>query len=350
MRNKGTLANIDNSDPSNYPNGRIKNNTGSGNGTPVNEFVYGDIHEAKDKLMRLYGISYNGLPDNETNGYQLIEALIALASKNDFLLNLTDVAGVISLPLKLGKLKDNEAFITKATFDKTTQTTIKGSDGVTKTVSFIGDFNNNEYVRMINTATNVTLVRMVDGFNTDTVVSALGYLKAATGSEVIAGIINNKAVTPESFLEAFAEYVLGVESDNFLADAARNGLYPKEHFTIVENLGDNPVKNVGGFSGLDIGSGSIGSTYPVFGDVTAVTILGVDGQGTIVRVDISNAMTDTNYFVRVHVKSESASSLNDRTFTAFSTRSYTTTSFNFQISESSATVQNLKITFEVVKL
>src|SRR5690606_17187740 len=141
-----------------------------------------------------------------------------------------------------------------------------------------------------------------------------------------------------------------VQEAEYLATAIKNGTYPKEHFTIVQNLGADPVKNVGGFSGLDIGAGSIGGTYPVFGDVTAVTILGVDGQGTIVRVDLANAMDDTNYFVRVHVKSESASSLNDRTFTAFSTRAYETTSFNFQISESSATVQNLKITFEVVKL
>ena len=43
MRNKSNLANI--VIDANYPYGRIKDNTGAGDGTPVNEFVYGDIHQ-----------------------------------------------------------------------------------------------------------------------------------------------------------------------------------------------------------------------------------------------------------------------------------------------------------------
>ena len=44
-RNKALQPNIDGSDLTNYPDKRIRNNDGSGNGTPVNEQVYGDIHE-----------------------------------------------------------------------------------------------------------------------------------------------------------------------------------------------------------------------------------------------------------------------------------------------------------------
>ena len=74
MRKLSSNSNVIISDP-NYPNGRVRDNTGTGNGTPVNEGVYGDIHVNKDKLMDLYGIESNGLPDNEANGYQIIEAL-----------------------------------------------------------------------------------------------------------------------------------------------------------------------------------------------------------------------------------------------------------------------------------
>lgn len=85
MRALNSNPNVDNSDLSNYPDGRVKDNTGSGNGTGVNERVYGDLHQAIAKLMRLYGIIPSGLPDNEANGFQIVEALKALASKNDYI-------------------------------------------------------------------------------------------------------------------------------------------------------------------------------------------------------------------------------------------------------------------------
>ena len=351
MRNKGILANIDNSDPTNYPNGRIQNNTGSGNGTPVNEFVKGDLHEFFDKCLRLYGISHNGLPDNETNGYQTIEAVKSLASKNDYTLPLTTASNVMSVGVKLGRLLNNESFVLKSGFDLGTETTIKGSDNVTKSVTFVGTFKANEYVRMINTASTVVLVRLVDAFNLDVATNELNYLKKATGAETIAGTIDTKAVTPESFLEAFAEYVLGTESDNFLATIARNGLYPKEHFEIVENIAENPVKNVGGFSGLDVDTGTVGSTYPVFGDVVSATVQSSGSNASVIAIVLSNAMPSTDYFVRVHIKSENTGApTNDRTMLVPSTKEYTTTSFEFQIAELSGVSQNLRITFEVVTL
>ena len=275
--------------------------------------------------------------------------MIALASKNDYLLNLTDVSGVISVPLKLGKLKDNETFITKATFDKSTQTSVKGSDNVTKTVSFIGDFKTNEYVRMINTSSSVVLVRLVDSFNIDTVVNELLYLKKATQTQENAGTSDLVATTPLTNKTVFTSRV---QEATYLATALQNGTYPKEHFSIVENLGASATKNIGGFSGLNVGGGTIGSTFAVFGDVSAVTVLGLGniGNATRVRVDFNNAMNDANYFVRTHIKSEGTTWGNDRTVLAPSTRNYTVNSFEFQIAESSSVNQNLRITFEVVQL
>ena len=86
MRILSSNPNVDNSDLVNFPDGRIKDNDGSGNGTGINERTNGDIHQTISRLMRKYGIVPNGLPDNVTNGYQIVEAIQALASKNDFII------------------------------------------------------------------------------------------------------------------------------------------------------------------------------------------------------------------------------------------------------------------------
>ena len=52
-----------------YPNGNIANNL-----TLISEEVNGDIIQFFQKLAIDAGTSENGLPDNVTNGYQLIEA------------------------------------------------------------------------------------------------------------------------------------------------------------------------------------------------------------------------------------------------------------------------------------
>ena len=233
-RDKGLLANIDLSDPVNYPNGRIKNNSGSGNGTPVNEIVYGDLHETFAKLMRLYELNYNGLPDNEANEYQLVKALEALASKNDYVLDLTVSQGEMFVPLKISKLKENESFILKATFDRAAETVIRGSlDNTNKTVTFLGNFKTGEYVRMINTGATVVLVRMVDFHNVGSIIEDLGYLTKASQAEEDAGTIETKATTPKTNKTAFVERINGGDSSSYLAKPLgdvdeKNGLLSKE--------------------------------------------------------------------------------------------------------------------------
>lgn len=63
---------------SDYPNGRIKDNDGSGNGTPVNQFTNDDIHQFLAKMLRRAGITPNGLPENEYSGHQYHQALDAI--------------------------------------------------------------------------------------------------------------------------------------------------------------------------------------------------------------------------------------------------------------------------------
>lgn len=62
----------------NYPWKDIKNNTGLGDGTPVDRSHYADYHQTFRKWLDLAGITPNGLPDNVANGYQYVEALDAL--------------------------------------------------------------------------------------------------------------------------------------------------------------------------------------------------------------------------------------------------------------------------------
>lgn len=350
-RNKGNQTNIDNSDLPNYPNGRIKNNDGSGNGTPVNEIVKGDIHEFFDKAMRLYGINHNGLPDNETNGYQLIDAVVAMASKNDFVLNLTSVSGVLNVATKIGKLKDNESFILKAAIDKGAETQIKGTlDGVTKTVTFIGDFKANEYVRMINTASSVILVRLVDLVNLDTVVAENNYLKKASQLEEDTGATDAVATTPLVNKVTFGKRVNdATESVPYLATALRNGLYPKEHFTIVENIGASPIKNKGTFGAFNIASTG-GVPLPVSGDASAaVTVASGQSKNVIILVTLDNAMNDTNYLVRSFIES-TGNIVNDNDGTSSVFKPISTTQFQFSIRSAGTSTEAIKIHFEVEQI
>lgn len=75
MRQLSGVPNIDAADAS-YPAGRIRNDDQpTTDGTPVIEELYGDIIQVFHKLMRLAGIAYNDLPENETTGFQIVQAL-----------------------------------------------------------------------------------------------------------------------------------------------------------------------------------------------------------------------------------------------------------------------------------
>jgi len=73
------LTDVSNTGPvdTDFPVGKIIDNDGSNNGTPVIEDVYGDIIQTWAKLMRKNGIAYNGIHDSEYNDFQLIDALRA---------------------------------------------------------------------------------------------------------------------------------------------------------------------------------------------------------------------------------------------------------------------------------
>ena len=58
MRKLVDGINIDTSDPTNYPKGRVKDKNGGGAGTIINETIFGDLKNAEaeaDRINRIYG-------------------------------------------------------------------------------------------------------------------------------------------------------------------------------------------------------------------------------------------------------------------------------------------------------
>ena len=348
MRILSSNPNVDKSDLVNFPDGRIKDNDGIGNGTGINERTNGDIHQTISRLMRKYGIVPNDMPDNVTNGFQIVEAIQALASKNDFVLALTDVGGVLSVPIKFSFMDENESVICKSGINLASQTQIKGSDATTFNVTYVGSFKNNEYVRVIKTASGVTIVRLADAVSLDAMVAELNFLKKANQTEENAGTIDTKATTPLTNLTAFVRRVIGVDSVNYLATAIRNGLYPKEHFTIVSNIGASPVKNIGWFSGLQVGASN--GDLPFSGNITASVATKLSDNDSMVLVSLQNPMSNLNYIVRSYIQSESASINTDNDVCVPVFKPISTTQFKIAFREVSSNTQSLKVHLEVVQL
>jgi hypothetical protein len=67
-----------------YPYGRIRDNSISAPGTPLNEEVYGDIHQFFEKMFADSGMTATELPYNDYNDFQLYEALIILINRRAY--------------------------------------------------------------------------------------------------------------------------------------------------------------------------------------------------------------------------------------------------------------------------
>lgn len=164
MRSLLIQTNINNSNPGDYPKGRIRDNDGSQNGTPVNESVYGDMLQNCVKILAEAGIAFSEQPDNVTNGYQLHDALMSLAGKNDLIQAITVFsANTLLIPIKVGILKDREAIIFDANFNSVnSHVLVRGSDLVTKTLNIVGTFYIGQKVMLINTVTEVLAFGLYD--------------------------------------------------------------------------------------------------------------------------------------------------------------------------------------------
>ena len=79
-RNLALKTNVEPAD-SDYPYGKIKDDSGSGDGTPVNELVYGDMHQFFARMFAKSGLVYNNLPDSDYSDFQFFEAAQKLWKK-----------------------------------------------------------------------------------------------------------------------------------------------------------------------------------------------------------------------------------------------------------------------------
>lgn len=353
-RDKSKLQNINLSDPSNYLNGRIKDNTGSGNGTPVNERVYGDFHQTMAKLMSLAGLVYNDLPDNETNGYQLVESIKQLASKNDYNYELSSSNGFLTLPVRVNKLQINEIIRAKAGVNKGAETSLRGTlDNNTKAVTYLGDFKVNEYVRIINLSGSLVVIREVDAFNLGTLIDELEYLKGATQTEEDAGSIDTKATTPKTNKTTFGKRINGTQSNNYLASTSQNGLLSKEFWNIINGIGTPALKNRGSFVLGDINNSNnpVGTVFVSSGDITTAEKVSASGTSNadLIKLTFANAMDSTNYKLDITVQSLGTIDY-DNDFHPIVFKVKTTNSAEVFIQELSNITQNIKIHIDVIQL
>lgn len=178
-RNKAVQQNIDGSDIPNYPFKRIRDNDGSGNGTPVNEEVYGDMHEFFAKLIVDSNTVFNGLPENKTNGYQYYDALMQLANKNSLIKDIVLAdATTIRIPIKTNILKEKEAIVFKASFNSTTaMVSCIGTENVVKPLVVTGVFKNGDSVRFIYNGTSFVAAGLYDSENVPNLVNRLTSLE-----------------------------------------------------------------------------------------------------------------------------------------------------------------------------
>src|SRR6185436_11627537 len=76
-------TNVDAPD-SDYLYGRVKDNDGTNNGTPVDEELLGDSMQFFEKMMFDSGLSMNELPENAYSGFQYNQALLLLCGKTPY--------------------------------------------------------------------------------------------------------------------------------------------------------------------------------------------------------------------------------------------------------------------------
>jgi len=349
-RDKLNQANIDNSDPVNYPNGRIKNNTGSGDGTPINEKVYGDLHETFAKLMRLSGLTYNNLPDNEQNGYQLISGLISLASKNDYMrtIYVLGTTGKVGTNINLDRLEIQESLVCLSSIDVTTETVLqKGTGGQTGTgialsINYKGEtIKTGDYVRFVRTTVGCDLIKLADGDSFGEIAATLGYLQAASQGEEDAGAITTKATTPLTNFTTFSDRINGVVSDNFLATQLINGLFSAADKTKLDNL-QNEERNVGTFGPLDVDTGSVGDLYTVSGDMAQAEIVSRTDRGQIIQITLNNAMDSSDYEPRTSIESLGTMNVDNGIYPLIF-KIIDASNFQIYLEESTSGSQNIKI-------
>ncbi len=184
-RDLTTIPNITPPD-SDYPNGRILNASPPAAGTPVIEELYGDVVQFFHKLMRAAGISHNGLPENETQGFQFIQALayyVRTLQASEILKGTLEIATASETQAGI----DNLRAVTPAGLESKTATTSR--KGILETAT---DAEAQAKTSLLHILTPSNLAAL----GASTVFA--GLIELADNAETLAGTSHSRAVTPSS--------------------------------------------------------------------------------------------------------------------------------------------------------
>lgn len=132
MRKIKDLGIVHDTDYLKFPSGTIKNETDIEPGTPVIREVYGDILTNIYAILKDRQINFNGLEDNELNGYQLLNALKLLTNDlNDSERILNKAGNTYSLDLRFSLLPNKYVLFARASenYVDSQNSTINGADG-----------------------------------------------------------------------------------------------------------------------------------------------------------------------------------------------------------------------------
>lgn len=343
MRKFKLNPNVDDSDTLKYPDARLKDDTGAGDGTPVNENVYGDIVQFFLKLKREASVMENNLPDNESNGFQLIEALHSFATKNSIVHDVLLSGSNIKINLPLVPLNVGEFIICKANFDYSNQNFIIGTDlptAIQFSATVKNSFKTDDTLYITKTSSGFEIESIANYSTFENIATELKFPKIATQTQEDGGTDNATATSPKTNLTAFVRRVNGSDSNNYLANSTRDGIYPKSHYTTVEALGAK-VKNKGWFGNVNAGSPA---TLASGGDVASVSETVPEGGTTVVTVTMTNAM-NPSYIVKAFAMSEGAL-VDDADIYSLTPKVLTTTQFQIAISKIGNQTTAIKVYFE----
>lgn len=155
MKVLGNLT-VDKDSSVNYPFGaNIQNETDTINATPVIREIYGDVLMNLYRILELTNVTPNGIEDDKTTQFQLVEALKKLPnSLNDIEQVLTLTGSVWSVPFDLSILPNKYFFIARASDNYTSGTTFKGT-GATEYNFTSSGFNASDELLVIIDSLNV---------------------------------------------------------------------------------------------------------------------------------------------------------------------------------------------------
>lgn len=111
-----TKTNVD-APSANDPYGLVNNNSGSGDGTPVDKDLLHDPLVFFEKMMDEAGVTHNGLHDDEYDGFQLYEAFRKLTKPYDSYTAIIDQTGT-GAPTAV-VFNENGVFVGDISFSRT---------------------------------------------------------------------------------------------------------------------------------------------------------------------------------------------------------------------------------------